>query len=164
VGRERQTGLAGELAAARAEVEELRAEVARLRSRLGEAGVADPMAREAIRGTEQPEYAPAAGSVAAASGPDEKIALFLSLFRGREDVFALRWEGREGKSGYAPACANEWRPEICGKPRVHCAGCKNQALRPLSAETASLHLQGRLTAGTYALRRDENVRVSCRGL
>jgi hypothetical protein len=38
-----------------------------------------------------------------------KIALFRSLFRGREDVYPRRFESRKtGKAGYAPACANEW--------------------------------------------------------
>jgi len=143
-----EAGPAEDLAAARAEVERLRAEVARLRIRLAEVGGDDDASEPA-------KDAPSGGSVTAASAPDEKVALFLSLFRGREDVYALRWEGRSGKSGYSPACANEWRPGLCGKPQVHCADCKNQALRPLSAEVASLHLQGKLTAGTYAMRRDE---------
>ena len=51
-----------------------------------------------------------------------KIALFRSLFRGREDVYPRRFESlRTGKSGYAPACANEWRPGVCEKPRIRCA-------------------------------------------
>ena len=38
---------------------------------------------------------------------DEKVALFRSLFRGREDVFARRWQSRRGsKSGYQPVCVN----------------------------------------------------------
>jgi hypothetical protein len=33
----------------------------------------------------------------------EKVALFRRLFRGRTDVYPVRWEGRtSGKSGYAP--------------------------------------------------------------
>ena len=41
---------------------------------------------------------------------ENKIALFRRLFRGRSDVFPIRWENRKtGRSGYAPACANEWR-------------------------------------------------------
>jgi len=37
-----------------------------------------------------------------------KLALFRRLFRGRSDVFPIRWENRTtGRSGYAPACANE---------------------------------------------------------
>lgn len=40
----------------------------------------------------------------------EKLALFRRLFRGRVDVYAARWESKAtGKSGYAPACQNEWR-------------------------------------------------------
>lgn len=40
---------------------------------------------------------------------DEKVALFRRLFRGRTDVYPIRWESKiTGKSGYAPACANEW--------------------------------------------------------
>lgn len=39
----------------------------------------------------------------------EKLVLFRRLFRGRDDVYAVRWESKAtGKSGYAPACANEW--------------------------------------------------------
>ncbi|EFK16519.1 hypothetical protein HMPREF9541_01098 [Escherichia coli MS 116-1] len=44
---------------------------------------------------------------------DEKVALFCRLFRGRDDVWALRWESKtSGKSGYLRACANEWQPGI----------------------------------------------------
>ncbi len=42
------------------------------------------------------------------SPPDAKIALFRSLFRGRDDVYPVRWEGKSGKSGYSLACSNEW--------------------------------------------------------
>ena len=43
------------------------------------------------------------------SPSDAKIALFRSLFRGRDDVYACRFESRKtGKAGYAPACGNEW--------------------------------------------------------
>jgi len=43
------------------------------------------------------------------SSPEAKIALFRSLFRGRDDVYSRRFEGRiSGKSGYSPVCANEW--------------------------------------------------------
>ena len=62
------------------------------------------------------------------SSPDRKIALFRSLFRGREDVYPRRFESvSSGRSGYAPACANEWVPGVCGKPRIKCA-IANRAL------------------------------------
>lgn len=40
---------------------------------------------------------------------EEKIKLFISLFKGRDDVYAKRWQNKEGRSGYAPACSNEWK-------------------------------------------------------
>jgi hypothetical protein len=37
------------------------------------------------------------------ASPEAKIALFRSLFRGRDDVYPRRFESRKsGKSGYAP--------------------------------------------------------------
>lgn len=73
-----------------------------------------------------PVVSPAAG-VDQYSQPIEKIALFRRLFRGRADIFPLRWENlSSGRSGYAPACANEWKPGICGKPQVKCMARPNQ--------------------------------------
>jgi hypothetical protein len=46
--------------------------------------------------------------VTQSSSPAAKIALFRSLFRGREDVYPVRFESRKtGRAGYQPACANE---------------------------------------------------------
>jgi hypothetical protein len=70
-----------------------------------------------------------------ANGPSstqEKVALFRRLFRGRDDVYALRWQNNSGRSGYAPACANEWRAGICEKPRISCRDCNHRELLPLS--------------------------------
>jgi hypothetical protein len=47
------------------------------------------------------------------SSPDEKIALYRSLFFGRQDLYALRWEGADGSSGYQPVCKNIWKKGIC---------------------------------------------------
>lgn len=41
------------------------------------------------------------------SAPDAKIALFRKLFRGRDDVYAVHWKGRNGRSGYSPAALRE---------------------------------------------------------
>lgn len=44
--------------------------------------------------------------------PKEKIEIFQGLFKGRSDVFAVRWENKDKtKSGYMPVCLNEWKPE-----------------------------------------------------
>src|SRR5450759_1550531 len=44
----------------------------------------------------------------------EKVALFRSLFRGREDIFPKLWTSRAGKKGYSPACTNDWMSGVCG--------------------------------------------------
>ncbi len=87
----------------------------------------------------------------------DKVALFRRLFRGRDDVFPVRWESRTtGKSGYAPACANEWRPGVCEKPRIKCAECGHRALVPLSDAAIYDHLAGEHTLGVYPLLADDS--------
>jgi hypothetical protein len=91
--------------------------------------------------------------------PPQKKALFRSLFRGREDVFPKRWDNtRTGRAGYAPACANERVPRICGKPNVKCGDCLNRAFLPVTDEVIDGHLRGRLTVGVYPMLADETCR------
>ena len=93
----------------------------------------------------------------------EKIALFRSLFRGRDDVFPRRWENsKTGKAGYSPVCRNEWVRGICGKPEVKCGECPNQAFIPIGDAVVRSHLIGRdgktstdFTAGVYPMLPDE---------
>jgi hypothetical protein len=48
-----------------------------------------------------------------------KVELFRNLFRGRQDVLAVRWENRaKRRSGYSPRCGNEWKPGVCHKPKL----------------------------------------------
>jgi hypothetical protein len=95
-------------------------------------------------------------SITNASIPTAKIALFRSLFRGREDVFPKRWDNtKTGRAGYAPACANEWVPRICGKPKMKCGDCLNRAFLPATDEIIDGHLRGRHTAGVYPMLADE---------
>lgn len=81
--------------------------------------------------------------VTSLSPPNDKIALFRSLFRGREDVFPKRFESaKTGRSGYQPTCKNEWIAGICRKPRVKCSDCGHRELIPVSDEVISYHLRG----------------------
>ncbi len=90
------------------------------------------------------------------SPPEAKVALFRNLFRGREDVFPIRWETRRGgRCGYSPACALEWRRPLCRKPRVKCGECKHRRFRPVTDEAILDHLRGRHTMGVYPLLPDE---------
>ncbi len=103
--------------------------------------------------------------VIAASSSAEKIALFRHLFAGRADVFPVRWENRKtAKSGYSPACANEWVRGICGKPQVKCGECPHQAFIPVTDDIIEKHLRGGngarasggdFVAGVYPLLPDE---------
>lgn len=82
----------------------------------------------------------------------ERIRLFLSLFHGRDDVYAKLWSSkRSGKEGYSPACKNEWVQDICDKKKVRCASCPNREFIPLTDETIRNHLEGLLTIGIYPL-------------
>ena len=81
--------------------------------------------------------------------PAGKIALFQSLFRGRTDVYPQRWESQKGTSGYSPVCGNEWRPGICGKPKVRCGDCEHRQLTPLTEQALYDHLAGKKTLGVY---------------
>src|ERR1035437_2605824 len=88
--------------------------------------------------------------------PDEKVDLFLSLFRARESVFPKLWENpSKGKKGYSPACRNEWARGMYGKPQTKCSECPNQAFPPLDAQAGKDHLQGKCTIGTYAIREND---------
>ncbi len=86
----------------------------------------------------------------------EKVALFRRLFRGRTDVYPLRWESKSsGKVGYSPACANEWRPGVCEKPRIKCSECGNRQYIPLADAVIYDHLAGEHTIGVYPLLSDD---------
>ena len=86
---------------------------------------------------------------------NEKIALFRNLFRGREDVYPVRWETKNGKSGYAPACSNEWKKDYCDKPRIKCGLCDNRNLLPVTDTVIYDHLSGKHTIGVYPLLPDD---------
>ncbi len=88
--------------------------------------------------------------------PDEKIALFMRLFRGRTDVYPIRWESQKtGKVGYSPVCVNEWRAGVCDKPHVKCSICSHQLFKPLTDVIVFDHLAGKHTIGVYPLLTDD---------
>ena len=88
-------------------IKELEAENAELRKRLGELVTPMPPASNAMQNLSL----------------QEKMDLFCSLFKGRDDVFARRWYSKtSGKAGYQPVCQNEWTP-LCDKRKYKCADC-----------------------------------------
>lgn len=110
--------------------------------------------------SDQPFLADAA--VTNNSSAIEKVELFRRLFAGRPDVFPVRWNNRKtGRSGYSPACSNEWVKGICGKPKVKCGECPHQAFIAPAENIIERHLRGGgaasgdFVAGVYPLLKDE---------
>lgn len=143
--KDRIAALEAECARLRAENESLKAIIHGKAQR--PAGVAQPEPR-------QPNAAEV--SVRHDSPTAEKVALFRTLFRGREDIYPLRWESKIGRSGYSPACANEWVSGICEKPRIKCSECPNKAFLAVSDDAVYEHLSGRRTLGVYPILHDDS--------
>ncbi|MFZ4397065.1 MAG: TOTE conflict system archaeo-eukaryotic primase domain-containing protein [Kiritimatiellia bacterium] len=94
--------------------------------------------------------------------PETKIALFRALFRGRTDVYPRRFESRRtGKSGYTPACANEWVRDLCDKRATPCGKCAHRRFLPVTDATFRQHLTGHdetgreFIMGVYPMLMDE---------
>jgi len=86
--------------------------------------------------------------------PEQKIAIFRSLFRGRTDVFANRWQNKQGRSGYSVACDSEWVQGICHKPRVKCQDCNHRQFTEINDQIIYRHLAGQQVVGVYPLMHD----------
>ncbi len=85
----------------------------------------------------------------------EKIALFMSRFKGRSDVYAKKWQNKKGFTGYSPVCLNEWTPGICHKPKTKCSRCGNQSYGILDQSIIEKHLRGLAVIGVYPMTLDE---------
>ena len=90
------------------------------------------------------------------SDSTSKIKLFMSLFKGRDDVYAKRWENKKKEaSGYSPVCLNQWKDGLCGKPKISCTKCANKLYAAMDENVIEDHLRGCLVAGIYPMLPDE---------
>jgi len=144
--------LKAELEKAVAECERLREENARLKRRDGQAPVS--RASRAEQASAHNTNVRTSATVTAESPPELKVALFRSLFRGRDDVYALRWEGRGGRTGYSPAGIREW-DQAPSAGRGKKKSFRHSKLFPLSEEVIRDHLLGKQTIGLYPLLQDD---------
>ena len=95
-----------------------------------------------------PQPPPPPLRVSMASSYASKLALFRARFACRADAWAKRWTSRgTGRSGFAPACGNEWRPGFCLKPSKRCSACRHRAWLPLTDEIVRWHLLGAAPSG-----------------
>lgn len=142
---------------AQMECARLREENALLRRMLGEVGPHDlPVVRESSPTLFPiPQELPV---VHTGSPIEQKITLFRTLFRGREDVYPIFWVNeRTGKKGYSPAR----RPAVSRVKRQFRPGLavrgseKAKEYLPLTDEVVAAHLSGQTTIGVYPLLRDD---------
>ncbi len=86
----------------------------------------------------------------------KRIALFRSLFRGREDVYAGRWENPDGRHGYSPTAVKDWKAINASRPEDRKkVDQKTRKFLPLTDAVIENHLFGKETVGIYPLLQDE---------
>ncbi len=139
---------------ANAECRRLREENARLRQILAKHNISISLVEPADR--------PRIKSAEVLSPEDRKeraqkrIALFRTLFRGREDVYARRWESPDGRSGYSPASEKDWKAINRSRPEDRKkVDQKTRKFHPLTDTVVENHLLGTETIGVYPLLPDE---------
>ena len=132
----------------------LREENSRLRRLLAEHGIPIPTAAS---NNEAPS--PAGELLGERTVPDkaaQRLALFRSLFRGREDVYAVRWENPDGRAGYAPKADRDWKAYLGARESDRRkVDRQTRKLRPLTDDVVRGHLMGKQTIGIYPLLLDE---------
>ena len=131
------------------ECRQLREEIGCLRRTLTKNGVVQ-LPRGAQPRTEPRLQAPLNLSTA------QKVALFRSLFRGREDVYAVRWESPDGRHGYSPRSERDWKAYYASRLEDRKRVDKEtRTYVPLTDQAVHDHLAGKHTLGVYPLLRDE---------
>ncbi len=143
------------LSSALAECERLREENARLRRALFEHNIPIPAGPKAtVVSVVEKDGGSDAKTVA--DQIKHRVALFRMLFRGREDVYAVRWERSDGRSGYMPKSDRDWKAYNASKPEDRKkTDRKTRKLWPLTDQAVEDHLRGRHTIGIYPLLADE---------
>lgn len=82
---------------------------------------------------------------------EQQLELFMSLFRGRTDVYARHWE-KDGRSGYSPTYEFNW-DEFMAHKRLggSMKDFENKKLIPLTKEVVKKHLLGQHVVGIYPI-------------
>lgn len=82
------------------------------------------------------------------------IELYKSLFRGRTDIYAIRWP-KNGRSGYMPAYKVDWTDYNKHKAQGGTfKDYKNKEYLPFDDKAIEAHLSGKETCGIYPLLED----------
>ena len=74
---------------------------------------------------------------------NDRVELFLSYFRGRDDIFAYQYINSEGKKSCYPVCRYKTNTyPYCQKSRK-CFGCDIKEYRGINSEDILNHLNGK---------------------
>ncbi len=147
---EKYNSLLGELNRIKEENSQLKAQLGLKDSELSQNSASVVEAETTLRIDES------ALKVSNTSDSNSKISLFMSLFKGRNDVYAKQWENKnKGTSGYSPVCLNQWQMGLCGKPKISCSKCENKLYAALDEDAIENHLRGNIVAGIYPMLPDE---------
>jgi hypothetical protein len=138
------------------EVQRLREENSRLRSLLIAHDIRIPESTSFT--DESPQVSNSAPEVRnpVVATAEQRISIFRSLFRGREDVYAIRWENADGRSGYMPKADRDWKSYLSATAEDRKKVDRlTRTYRPLTDDVVRAHLVGEHTAGIYPLLQDE---------
>jgi len=137
-----------------AEVQRLREENIRLRCLLQEHGLHIPAVQSATGIPVTTSALPSAHIPVLKA--EQRIALFRSLFHGRDDVYAVRWENTDGRYGYMPKADRDWKAYLRAKDEDRKkVDRQTRKFRPLTDEVVRGHLVGDHIIGIYPLLQDE---------
>jgi len=142
--------------ASAAEVRRLLKENARLRSLLIAHGIPIPEAAQPTLDHPQASNSAPEAQKPGIATAEQRIALFRTLFRGREDIYAIRWENNDGRSGYMPKADRDWKSFLSAKDEDRKKVDRlTRTYWPLTDEVIHGHLVGEQTVGIYPLLQDE---------
>jgi hypothetical protein len=152
-----QRDLRARLESALAEGQRLREETRQLKALLTQHSIPLPEVRALQSPTERCLPAPSdISQVGTLSDNPAKVALFRSLFRGREDVYAERWRMKDGTWAYRPAGKKDWQAVLASRPEHHKkVDRETRTLYAVTDEVIRQHLRGKKTIGIYPLLVDE---------
>ena len=111
-----------------------------------------------VEGHDGPKRLPCPSPVA---GRRQSGLVSLVVSRPRKRLSPPLREPQQGRSGYRPACANQWVQGLCDKPKTKCAACPHRRFLPVTNEVIYQHLSGEdaggrpLAIGVYPLLPDE---------
>ncbi len=137
-----------------AEMQRLREENIRLRCLLQEHGIQIPVV-QSTTGIPITTSAVQSAHVPVLKA-EQRITLFRSLFHGRDDVYAVRWENADGRHGYMPMADRDWKAYLRAKDEDRKkVDRQTRKFRPLTDQAVRGHLVGDHTIGIYPLLQDE---------